>query len=229
MTPRADPVHQRVWEALPWVANGRAAPEQAAMVVAHVAHCDDCRAELELQQHLCHSLCLPAEQAPAGDPHVELGLQRLLARLDDIPEQAPPLAPMPPLTAPPGIVADAGPRRLTMALAAAVMLQAVGLGLLSLRLWPAEPPGDYRTLSTADRATPPAATLRVLPDAAMTLAEWNTLLRAQGLQIVAGPNAAGAFALAPAPGAAATPRTAALAQLRAQPGIRLAEPIGDAP
>lgn len=219
--PRAE--HLRAWETLPWVANGRATPEQARIVAEHLAHCEDCRAELAWQQRLHAALAESAAPPQAGpgttatdDPDTEAGLRRLLARLDDAPEQMPP--------APGGRGS-----RLTWALAAAVVLQAAGLGVMSLHLGSGPgTDGDFRTLSDpAPAAT--AATLRVLPDAGMRLADWQALLEAQRLQVVAGPNAAGAYALGPLPGAAALPPAQVLARLRGAPGIRLAEPITATP
>jgi hypothetical protein len=212
--------HLSAWAALPWVANGRATPEQQAMVDEHVAHCPDCRAELDWQRRLQAAMSLGAVPAE-DDVAVEAGLQRLMARLDD-PGERQPL---------PGSVRTGS--RLTWALAAAVVVQAVGLGVMGLqlgRLGGADPDaaGDYRTLSDPVPASL-AATLRVLPDASMTLSTWQATLQAQGLQVVAGPNAAGAYALAPAAGATAQPAAEVLARLRAAPGIRLAEPIGGAP
>lgn len=218
--PRPD--HLRAWEALPWVVNGHATPEQARWVTDHVATCEDCRAELAWQQRLHDAMAAPsAVNTPAVDPATEAGLQRLLARLDDVADE--------PQPAPRVTAASRGSHRLTWALAAAVVVQAVGLGVMSLQLTPASDGAAYRTLSEGPGPSTPAATLRVMPDATMTLAQWQSLLQAQALQVVSGPNAGGAYALAPAPGAAATPRPEALARLRASPGIRLAEPIGTAP
>ncbi|WP_374569151.1 zf-HC2 domain-containing protein [Ideonella sp.] len=217
--PRPD--HLRAWAALPWVVNGHATPEQARWVSEHVATCEDCRAELAWQQRLHDALAAPPVANPAAvDPATEAGLQRLLARLDDVADE--------PLPAPRVAAAARGSHRLTWALAAAVVVQAVGLGVMSFQLAPASDGAAYRTLSEAP-GPGPAATLRVMPDATMTLAQWQSLLQAQALQVVSGPNAGGAYALAPAPGAAAAPRADALARLRASPGIRLAEPIGSAP
>lgn len=218
--------HVRAWEALPWVVNGRATPEQAGWVARHVATCDDCRAELAWQQRLHQTLANAqasgAEQqqdheAIDGDvpfsPDVEAGLQRLLARIDDGAEavQAQPVPARP-----------AG--RLTWALAAAVVVQAIGLGVLGLRQAPETEP-TYVTLSSVSAEPAPGAALRVLPDTTMTLAEWQALLGGLGWQVAAGPNAAGAYALSPGPGASAASRDDALARLRGLPHIRMAEPI----
>jgi len=212
--------HLRAWEALPWVANGRATPEQAAMVEAHLADCADCRAELDWQRRL-HAAMSTGAVPGEDDLAVEAGLQRLMARLD-APGERQPL---------PGLGRNGS--RLTWALAAAVVVQAVGLGVLGLQLGrpggdASDATGEYRTLTDAGRAMP-SATLRVLPDASMTLSAWHATLQEQGLQVVAGPNSAGAYALAPAPATAAHPSDQVLARLRATPGIRLAEPIGAAP
>jgi hypothetical protein len=218
------PEHLRAWEALPWVVNGRATPEQARWVADHVAGCEDCRAELAWQQRLHDALATPADAAAASsaaDPAAEAGLQRLLARLDDAVEEQP-------ATASPPIAAPVRSHRLTWALAAAVVVQAIGLGVMSLQLG-SNGDTSYRTLSEGPGPSAPAATLRVLPDSTMTLAQWQALLQALDLQVVSGPNASGAYALAPTPSATALPREGALARLRASPGIRLAEPIGTAP
>lgn len=211
--------HLRAWDALPWVANGRATPEQVRWVTEHLAGCEDCRAELAWQQRLVATMAGDAaDPAEARDPDTEAGLEHLLGRLDAVLEQAPSAS-----------ASGRGLPRLTWALAAAVVAQAVGLGVMSLQLAAApEAEAEFRTLSEAPRAAP-MATLRVLPDAGMLLADWQALLQAQGLQVVAGPNAAGAYALAPAPGQVAAPADQVLARLRATPGVRLAEPIGGAP
>jgi len=216
--PRPD--HLRAWEALPWVVNGRATPDQARWVADHVAGCEDCRAELAWQQRLHDALAGPGDAATAG-PATEAGLQRLLARLDDLADEPQPI---------PVIAAASRPQhRLTWALAAAVVVQAVGLGVMSLQLGTAGDNGAYRTLSEGAGPAMSSATLRVLPDATMTLAQWQALLHALELQVVGGPNANGAYALAPSPGTSPRPRDTALARLRASPGIRLAEPIGTTP
>jgi len=214
------PEHLRAWEALPWVVNGRATTEQARWVAEHVAQCEDCRAELAWQQRLHDALAAAPADQPA-DPAVDAGLQRLLARLDDAVEDQP--SPAAGITA-----APSRSQRLIWALAAAVVVQAVGLGVMSWQLGGASSEG-YRTLSESPGPTAAAATLRVLPDTTMTLAQWQALLQALGLQVVNGPNAGGAYALAPISGTAALPRDSVLARLRASPGIRLAEPIGPTP
>jgi hypothetical protein len=110
-----------------------------------------------------------------------------------------------------------------MALAAAVVVQAVGLGVLALNRGQGGAP-EYRTLSDQPQAGAKAS-LQVVPASTLSMAEWQALLEAHGLRVVDGPNAVGSYALAAA--APATQVTSEqLGRLRAAPGIRLAEPIG---
>lgn len=193
--------HRRAWDAIPWVINGSATPALRAEVERHIAHCPDCAADFERQQLVQQALAL--QPTPALD--AEAGLQSLLARID----------------APAAEAAVRPSRRLPLALAAALAVQAVALALLSLKLWSDDGDG-YRTY-TEQVAHEPAAVLRVVPDAAMRLEDWNTLLRHSGLSVVDGPNAAGAYTLAAGSGAPGQPEL--LARLRAAPGVRLAEPV----
>jgi hypothetical protein len=200
----------RAWEAMPWVLQDSAPQEQTEWLMSHLADCDGCRAEFEQQKRLRLAMSLPADVSI--DP--ELGLRRLLARID-----APAL-----VTAP---ARAAGGSWLTRALVAAVLIQAVGLGMLGARFWAEGTPQPvYRTLSQ-DAAPMPAGAIHVVPDNDMKLADWNTLLRSMQLQVIGGPNDVGAYTVMPAGGAAAS--TQAVQHLRAAHGIRLAEPVNANP
>ena len=196
------------WELMPWVLQDSASKEQAAWLENHLAGCASCRAEFAQQSRLRLALSLPPERPLDA----EAGLQRLLARLDaSDPQQAP-----------------RQPRSrvwLLRALAAAVVAQAVGLGVLGVRLAAVEH-SPYRTLSETPSPVPPGA-IRVVPDAGMTLADWDALLHALRLQVVHGPNSVGAYTVVPTDAAATTAQI--LPKLRAAPGIRLAELINTAP
>lgn len=200
----------RAWEAMPWVLQDSAPQEQTEWLMSHLANCDGCRAEFEQQKRLRLAMSLPADVSI--DP--ELGLRRLLARID-----APAL-----ITAP---VRATGGSWLTRALVAAVLIQAVGLGMLGARFWAEGTPQPvYRTLSQ-DAAPMPAGAIHVVPDSGMKLADWNTLLRSMQLQVIGGPNDVGAYTVMPAGGAAASAQ--AVQHLRATHGIRLAEPVNANP
>ncbi|MBE1161917.1 zf-HC2 domain-containing protein [Dyella acidiphila] len=197
----------RAWDAMPWVLQDSATPEQREWLDQHLAHCAACRAEFAQQTRLHRAMALPAD-VPVD---AEAGLQRLLGRLDT-PQQE--------------------PQRLrvggwlTRALAAAVLLQAIGIGAMGLKLWSGGNTAAYQTLSQAAAPVAPGA-IRVVPDTSMTLADWNALLHSLQLQVVGGPNEVGAYTVAPAASAPAT--RDALQQLRAARGVRLAEPVTDTP
>ena len=222
--------HARTWALIPWLVNGRADEAQRTEAEAHLTHCADCRAEVQAQQRLQHGL-LSALPAPAAELDPERGLQRLLGRLDQLPmEQEVPDAAVPPLAATP-VAAPASPTRrprLPVALAAAVVVQAVGLAFLSLHLLRGDD-APFRTLSQPAAAAPTAAFYRVVPDPAWPMQHWQALLEETQLRVVDGPNAVGAYALAPRNAHAAAPDDRVLARLRAAPGMRLAESLGPSP
>jgi hypothetical protein len=200
----------RAWEAMPWVLQDSAPQEQTEWLMSHLAECDGCHAEFEQQKRLRLAMSLPADVSI--DP--ELGLRRLLARLD---------APEVEVTR----ARSVGGSWLTRALVAAVLLQAIGLGALGARFWAeGTPQPAYRTLSQ-ETAHVPAGAIHVVPDTGMKLADWSTLLRSMQLQVIGGPNDVGAYTVLPDGGATASAQ--AVQRLRAAHGIRLAEPVNANP
>jgi hypothetical protein len=116
-----------------------------------------------------------------------------------------------------------------------MLAEAILIGGLAAALW-ARPPNaalptaataSYRTLSSAD-LTPRGATIRLVLSPSMTLAQMQALLRRAGLQVVAGPSDAGVWSLGPALSSARAATASALQRLRANSGVRFAEPIGGA-
>jgi hypothetical protein len=115
--------------------------------------------------------------------------------------------------------------RLARGLFAAAVLEAIGLGLMGAKFRHTTPVALYRTLGQ-ESAPAAAGTIRVVPDASLSLTDWNALLHVLGLRVVGGPDAAGAYIVVPM-NAAATRH--ALQQLRAIRGIRLAQPVAVTP
>lgn len=222
--------HLLVWEALPWIINGSATPQQRELVARHLPRCADCQAEHAHQQALRRAVSsAPAAAAP---PDAEAGLAKLFARIDGagavdaaFDSSANATAPAPLEETLPRRRAAGGP--LTYALAACVLVQAVGLGWMGSTLARRDAAqADYRTLSLpAPAGAGRAPMARVVPDAGMALSDWNALLHRHRLQVVEGPNQVGAYGLAPSAGAA-PPADGWLERLRAAPGVRLAEPVG---
>lgn len=198
----------RAWETMPWVLQATAAPEQREWLMHHLAQCEACSAEFAQQSRLRCALSLPTD-VPVD---AERGLKRLLERLDAPDAEATP-------------VHRWSSGRLTRALAAAVVLQAIGIGALGVRLWSDQAP-HYRTLSQPAQ-TEPAGALRVVPANGMKLADWNSLLHDLDLRVIDGPNDAGAYAVVPAGSASSS--ASALRKLRADRDIRLAEPVDNTP
>ncbi len=199
----------RAWEAMPWALQGSATQEQGAWLESHLAQCEACRAEFAQQSRLRLALSLPSD-VPVD---VDVGLGRLLARLDTPDPQESPLP------------SRAG-NWVSRALVAAVLVQALGIGVLGVKLWSVGGNPSYRTLSQEAVPAAPGA-IRVVPDAAMTLADWNALLHALRLQVVSGPNDMGAYTVAPVSPASTAQH--ALQQLRTTRGILLAEPVAATP
>lgn len=205
-TPNKDCV--LAWDAMPDALQGNLSPGQREWLDGHLACCESCRGQFAQQQRLERAMSLPLE-FPVD---MEAGLQRLMARIDkpEMPEARESLR-------------QAG--WVGRALVAAVLVQAIGLGAMGAKLWSIEPAPAYRTLS-AEAAPTPAGSIRLVPDPAMALAEWDALLHENGLRVVAGPNAVGAYTLVASSGTAG--RDALLQRLRAQPGVRFAEPVAGA-
>lgn len=195
------------WEAMPDALQGDLTTRQGEWLDGHLARCGPCREQFAQQQRLQRAMSLPVD-LPID---MEAGLQRLLARLDE------PGIPQPGLSRPAGLT--------TRVLVAAMLLQAIGLGVMGARLWSLEPAPAYRTLGQ-DVAPAPAGAIRLVPDPAMTLADWDALLDRNGLRVAAGPNEVGAYTVVPHPEAR---REALLQRLRATGGILLAEPVAGSP
>src|SRR3546814_20605662 len=69
--------------------------------------------------------------------------------------------------------------------------------------------------------------IRLVPDPSMKVAEWDALLHAHGLQVVAGPNEVGGYTVAPRSGAVGRDRL--IERLGATAGVLLAEPVAGTP
>lgn len=207
--------HRRAWEAIPWVVNGSATAAQRRLLDAHLASCSDCRRELARERELQSAIV--SEPHPAVDD-VDAGLQRLFARIDRASEHGQVAAADP---------SRQGPRRaaassLQLWLAAAVVVEALALAVLGVGLVArSDPAPGYTTLS--DGAAARGATIRIVPAPSLRIDDLQRMLQALHLQVVAGPNSVGAYDLAPQ--AEQPARELQISTLRADPGLRLVEPI----
>jgi anti-sigma factor RsiW len=210
---------REAWDLIPWVANGSASREERERVEQHVRHCPDCADELAAQRRLQQEIAREPEQV--GAP--ESALHALLERIDDDTQ-----APVPRHRSPPRLRWH---RWVVPGLVGAVLVEACAVALLVGLTWVEAPRGlpttGFRTLTSATPATGPAS-LRVVFAGDLRMDQIQRLLTPLHLQIIGGPSAAGALTLA-SEGAGTVSTAATLKALRADPGVRFAEPVDSAP
>lgn len=201
--------HKLTQTLLPWYANGTLDSEETAAVEAHLDGCAECRAELESERALGAMIAtVPSD--------VERGWAALKNRLDG----AAPRRAASGWRAP-GALLD---RRVPLGWAA--LAQAACLVLAIGGVWSfmaARPHADYHALGAARTAVGGNLVVIFKPETAE--ADLRGALRLSGARLVDGPTAGDAYVLH----VADAERPAALARLRADSHIVLAEPIdGDA-
>jgi anti-sigma factor RsiW len=207
--------HRRTWDAIPWVVNGSADEEQRRVVEAHARDCADCRDELARQREL--QAAMTSEQATPL-MNADAGLKRLFQRIDDAEADAAVANASAPA---PRHERRGSARWLVYGLTMAVVVEAIGISVLGMGLLFRSP--SYQTLSLP-AAADAQATIRIVPAPGMRVDELQRLLQGLNMQVVSGPNAVGAYGLAPL-----SPQPALDKQvdaLRAAPGMQLVEPIG---
>lgn len=200
----------RAWEAMSSGSQDGTVHGQGDWLSQHMAHCESCSDAFEQQRRLRLALSLPSQLRIDAN----LGLRRLLERIDAREPQQ--LA-----------VQPSHANWWVRGLMAAVLIPACGLGLVGGKLWLSDQAPAYRTLSQEPQPATTATTgkIRVIPDPAMAVTDWNALLHVLRLRVVGGPDKQGAYTVAPLSAGSSSPRT--LQQLRAAHGIRLAEPVSD--
>ena len=223
MTSRIPDTHAEAWALLPWLANGRIAAEDREWVEAHVQGCAECRAELAAQRLVATHVHRDetASPQPAGSDE-QRSFNKLWARIE-----AAETASMP-ATGTTGVAVPV-PRssRTVRWLAAAVVVQAIGLGVLGLTLSSrGTNPADFKTVSSPEkRLNAPAVSIVFAPQTSMGTV--NTLLTHQGLSLVGGPGGAGNYRAELSSDAVASGATAdsVAAVLSKDPNVTFAQPV----
>lgn len=207
---RGDP-HGETQKLLPWYVVDRLDPADRMIVEAHLAECAECRADLAGERRVRDTVAdIPIEPVMETDS----GWERLAASLAERP------APVPAADLPRIELRRKRPARLGWFLAAqaAVVVLAVG-ALLQHRPEPA----TYHALGATP--APHTGNILVMFGPATRERDLRRALEASHARLVDGPTATGAYVLSAAP----ERRAAAVAILRAQSGVTLAEPIDAAP
>jgi hypothetical protein len=215
-------IHRHAWDQIPWIVNGSLPEADRSGLEAHLQSCADCREELEFQRRLAAAI---DTRAPV-DADPQMSWQQLRARIDTASMQKRALR---------------NPQRREQGIArgwipwlvAAMVVQAMGLGVLGTVLW-SKPGaslttsnGAYRTLSAVEPVSP--ATIRVVFAPDMSVGHMRALLGSAGLQVQSGPSNAGVWSLEPAPDSNRSATQAALKELRGSSEVLFAEAIGGAP
>ena len=201
--------HQKVQELLPWFLNGTLESEDVAQVEEHLQSCPACRTELGCLQVL-RSTYIDTELAPDA----EAALARLRPRLEERAPASRPRRTDERTRARPAAI----PSWLGLALAAQFAL-ILGLGWKVLQ--PDRAALEFHTLSSAATAEHAAGSLVVVFDPAASQREVARILHRSGGRVVDGPTESNGFVLAVASGSL----KGALACLRAEPAVVLAEPL----
>ena len=198
--------HLRVGHLLPWLLGGTLEDADIALIEAHLPTCPQCQADLDWQRLL-------RDAAPALDAgfDADRALAKLLPRLGPQAPRAPRIGVLDRWRA-----ALAGHSAWLRWSAAAQLVLIGALALMLVR--PAPDGADYRALGAAPRAQDQLV-LVFKPDTPER--EMRRILRASGARLVDGPTAADAYVLA-LPTAQAS---AALARLRAESAVTLAQPL----
>jgi anti-sigma factor RsiW len=196
-----EPAHDALAELLPWYVTGQLAPDEAARVGAHVAGCAECQAEVAFQQRLESEVArLPLD--------VERGWAAMRGRIEANDD-----APLP--------VARARGRTAWIGWGVAATFALVaGASWLPQIAAPKSAAPEYAALgqSAADESGNVVVVFH--PDT--TERQLRAVLKAGEARIVDGPTAAGGYVLH----VPAAQKDAALAALRADARVVLAEPVG---
>ena len=208
--PISEDRHYEAQLLLPWYATGQIDRADRAVVEAHLAECESCRAELAVEHSLRRELESAAESGP--------GWAALAGRLRS--PSAPPAAP--PRRRPWASLVGAARRPTVLRwTVAAQFVLLVALGALILAPQPRS--ADYRTLGEAPTSRGANAIAIFRPETRES--ELRALLDANQARLVGGPTAAGAYLLDVPGGETGEP----LAKLRRDPHVTMAESIDPAP
>jgi anti-sigma factor RsiW len=188
MSPRIPDTHAEAWALLPWLASGRIQASDREWVEAHVSACAECRAELASQRMVATQMNREDALPESAASEEQRSFNKLWARIEASESVSMPAN---------GTTGAAIPMRRSSPtvrwLAAAVVVQGLGLALFGINAFNGAPADNIVTVADvpSHRLNAPAVRIVFAPGA--SIATVNTLLTHQGLTIVSGPGTAGNF------------------------------------
>jgi hypothetical protein len=203
--------HAEAWTLLPWLVNGRISDEDREWVAPHVAGCEDCRREVDAQRAIAAQM---REEPQAQTLNVERSFGKLWTRIEAA-EGAVPVSEVA------GAPMRRQPSRTVRWLAAAVVVQAVGLATLGLAAWNGGKDG-YQTVTDPAVVPGGSAAIRLVFAPETSVAAMNETLDRYDLKIVSGPGLGGQFTAAVT--GSAKPDVVAT-MLSSNPHVQFAQPV----
>ncbi len=200
---------------LPWYVTGQLDAVETAFVAEHLAECGACRADLVQERHLADAVA--RDTGETGDSWAAMA-----ARLDATSSVSVATAAQRRRTRDPLRAARRAvmrPRTLRWVVAAQ-FVAVLALGAQTLTQRSDGRPGAYHVLGDAGATHSGNVLAMFRPEASE--AAFRRALQASGARLVDGPTASGAYVLA-------VPGDAALARLRRDADVTMAEPIEQAP
>ena len=198
--------HEQARELLPWLANGTLDEPERSSVADHLSTCGACRSEVES----LHQVGRAVREQPADEGSEAGNLDRILARIDH---------------------AGGVPLRKTPILHWLLVAEAAAIVILVILLVApdssriADDPQLFRTLSDGqETATSDAGLLRIVFADTTTERQLREIVQSVEARIVDGPSRVGAYTIR----ITETRDVASVVErLRADPSIRLAEPVAN--
>jgi hypothetical protein len=220
--------HQQAMSLIPWYVNGTLDAAEAAKLGAHLDVCAACRGDYEAQQRLFEAMQPQTTLVFAAEP----SFRKLMARIGTG-EDAGKLASgrSAPATAATSQTARSAraPSPVARWLAAAVVLEAVGLGYGGW-VWHAHDLSAapaYVTLTSPAPSYHESSRVRIVFRSSLSVQDLGTILHKAGAHIIDGPTDSNVYTLGFAgAGATADVTERRVAALRANADVLFAEPLG---
>ncbi len=207
--------HAEVHLLLPWYVTGQLDAVETAFVAEHLAECGACRADLVQERHLADAVA--RDTGETGDSWAAMAARIDATSSVSVATAAKRRRTRDPLRAARRAVMR--PRTLRWVVAAQ-FVAVLALGAQTLTQRSDGRPGAYHVLGDAGTTHSGNVLAMFRPEASE--AAFRRALQASGARLVDGPTASGAYVLA-------VPGDAALARLRRDADVTMAEPIEQAP